>query len=238
MGFNNKLNGVIKDSFDYLRPFSFVNVLFYLLLASLWVFIACFLMLALKSEGGNNFSAYIAIIASIIALTTLTYNARRHISEDYTKDAKEYLKRAYEILAPENPGAPPPNTRMAWLTAARNLKIAERLGNQIIMSSHKEIFIEERQFWRIKLGGIIKNFPTEYYAESAKKFIINDPGDREPLSEYSLYVIHKFIEWDDNYKDSLDEDRFSEEDKLRLLRRGFTNLHNLLLAVDRYRLRR
>ena len=237
MSFNNKLNGVTKGFFNYLRPYSFVNVFFYFLLVLFSVFIVCFLMLALKSGVDNNFSAYIAIIASTIAVTTLTYNARRHISEDYTKDAKEYFKRAYEILTPETQDALPPDTRMAWLTAARNLKIAERLGNQIIMSSHKEIFIEERQFWRIKFGGIIKNFPSEYYAESAEKFIINGPGDKEPLSEYSLYVIHKFIEWDDEYKDSLDDTRFSEADKMRLLRRGYSNLYNLLLAVDGLRRR-
>ncbi|MHA0962600.1 hypothetical protein [Enterobacter cancerogenus] len=237
MSFNDKSNNVVKVFFNYLRPYSFVNVFFYFLLVLLSVFIFCFLMLALRSGVDNNFSAYIAIIASTIAVTTLTYNARRHISEDYTKDAKEYFKRAYEILTPKTPDSLPPDTRMAWLTAARNLKIAERLGNQIIMSSHKEIFVEERQFWRIKLGGLIKNFPSEYYAESAEKFIISGSDDKEPLSEYSLYVIHKFIDWDDEYKDSLDDTRFSEAEKMRLLRRGYSNLYNLLVAVDRLRRR-
>lgn len=100
------------------------------------------------------------------------------------------------------------------------------------MSSHKNTFIEERQFWKWKLGEIIKNFPAEYYAMSPEKFLIYSPDDKEPLSVYSLYVIHRFIDWDETYEDPLDSERFSESDMLRLWRRGFFNLHQLLKAVE------
>lgn len=224
--------------YNYLRPFSFVNVVFHVFLVVLVILIVFFVSSVLVSEENKNIAAYVAIVASTLALTTLTYNARRHISEDYSKDAKEYLKRAYEILAPSTPDAFPPDTRMAWLTAARNIKIAERLGSQVIMSSHKESFVEEKQFWRLKLGEIIKNFPPKYYAEPPEKFIVCGPDDKEPLSEYSLYVVHKFIDWDDEYKEPLDTTRFSQQDKERLLRRGYSNLYYLLTAVDKLRLRR
>ncbi|MEQ5194616.1 hypothetical protein [Klebsiella pasteurii] len=231
-------NMLFVQRLSFLRPFSFVNICFYFLTFLLAVLTVTFLLLAISGNVDGNRTTYIAILASLIAITTLSYNIRRHVSEDYSKDAKEYLKRAYEMLAPKNPSDLPPNDRMSWLTAARFLKIADRLGQKIIMSSHKKIFIEEKQYWRWKLGEIIKNFPNEYYAQSPEKFIMYSQVDKEPLSEHSLYVIHKFIEWDDTYEDPLKTERFSEDDKKILLRRGFTNLYHLLKDVDGIRRQR
>ncbi|EPD2884530.1 hypothetical protein ACR8XW_003799 [Klebsiella michiganensis] len=223
---------------SFLKPFLFVNIFFYFFTFLLAALTLTFLFLTISSDVSGKSTAYIAILASLIAITTLLYNVRRHISEDYSKDAKEYLKRAYEMLTPKNPGDLPPDDRMSWLTAARFLKVADRLGQKIIMSSHKKIFIEEKQYWRWKLGRIIKNFPSEYYAQSPEKFIISSPEDKEPLSEYSLYVVHKFIEWDEGYEDPLKTERFTDGDKELLLRRGFTNLYHLLNAVERIRRQR
>lgn len=219
---------------NYLRPFSFVNLLFYFSIFIALV-LSVFFIHSIFFNGAKSATSYIALLASSITMTTLIYNARRHLSEDYSKDAKEYLKRAYEIMEPKEGSEYPPDDRMVWLTAARFLKISERLGLQIIMSSHKKTFIEEKQFWRWKMVGIIKNFPSGYYSQSPEKFIIYGREDKEPLSEYSLYVIHKFIEWDSAYVDPLEETVFSEEDILMLMRRGNTNLSHLLREVRKLR---
>lgn len=219
---------------NYLRPFSFVNLLFYFFIIVSFVLVV-FFSNSIFFNGAKNAVSYVALLASSLTMLTLIYNVRRHLSEDYSKDAKEYLKRAYEIMEPKEGNEYPPDDRMVWLTAARFLKISERLGRQIIMSSHKKIFIEEKQFWRWKMGGIIKNFPSDYYAQTPEKFIVYGAGDKEPLSEYSLYVIYKFIEWDDNYTDPLDNTRFSEDDINMLMRRRHTNLFHLLKAVKKIR---
>lgn len=223
-----------KRMLIYLRPFSFVNLLFYFFILVTLVLAGVFLN-SIFFNGAQSAASYVALLASSLTMITLIYNVRRHLSEDYSKDAKEYLKRAYAIMEPRGGSEYPPDDRMVWLTAARFLKISDRLGQQIIMSSHKKIFIEEKQFWRWKMEDIVKNFPSDYYAPTPEKFIIYNAGDKEPLSEYSLYVIHKFIEWDNSYADPLDNTRFSEEDIEFLMRRGYTNLFHLLRAVKKLR---
>lgn len=223
-----------KSFIAFLRPFSLVNILFYISIFSSIAVLVTFLG-SFFSNDTKSATSYLALFASCLTMTALLYNARRHLSEDYSKDAKEYLKRAHEILKPKEGTEQPPDDRMVWLTAARFIKISNRLASQIIMSSHKKTFIEEKQYWRWKIKEYIKDFPPQYYAESPAKFIISSPGDKEPLSEDSLHAIHKFIEWDDDYTDPLEDVRFSEEDMKKLLRGQYRNLHNFLLDVQRIR---
>lgn len=237
---NNSINcsmksfmGWLKEISNYCRPISLINMSFYVLIFCLFTVMTYFIYAVFYLDGKGHATSYIAILASLVAITTLTYNARRHISEDYSKEAKEYFKRAYETLVPKDGADLPPNDRMSWLTAARFLSIAERMGGEIIMSSHKEAYVEEKHFWRWKFVELIKNFPVDYYSLSPKKFIFWTPGDREPISEYSIYVIHKFIEWEDNYKDPLKTKRFSDEEIDSLGRKGFSNLQDFLLEVKK-----
>lgn len=230
----NKIMQWINAAIKFLRPFSLVNLLFYIAILGSLILFVIFLNSIIFNEA-KSATSFGALFATSLTMTTLLYNARRHLSEDYSKDAKEYLKRAHEILEPKGGSEYPPDDRMVWLTAARFLKISERLASQIIMSSHKKTFIEEKQYWRWKIKEYIKNFPPQYYAVSAMGFRFYKPGDKEPLSEFSLYAIHKFIEWDDDYIDPLDDKHFSEEDREKLLRRGYRNLYNLLREVEHMR---
>jgi len=156
------------------------------------------------------------------------------MSEDYFKDAKEYLKRAYEVLEPKAAEKAPPNDRMTWLTAARFIGIAERLGDKIIMDSHKESFLEEKEFWRSKFRNIIKDFVWDNYCDGDGKYNSWTPHDREPIAEPSIYAIHKFIEWNDGYTDPLPDAIFSNKD-LEKLRRKFPSLAQFLSQVRRNR---
>lgn len=224
------IGGVI----NYLRPFSFVNVIFYI---SIMVLLGLFLTFlgSVLFSGTQSATSYIALLAASLTMTTLIYNARRHLSEDYIKDAKEYLKRANEILEPKDGNEFPPKDRVVWLTAARFLKISERLASKIIMSSHKATFIEEKQYWSWKMKEYIKNFPSEYYPEDfwkARHFV---PMKGSYFTEFSVYVIHKFIEWDSDYIDPLDKTCFSEEDIKKLRRNGYANLANILREVQKSR---
>lgn len=219
----------VKKLYNWLRPFSLINIVFYIVCFLCFVFFMFFLFRLIINAEGDHYVSFVALLAAVATITTLIYNLRRHISEDYFKDAKEYLKRAYEILEPKE-DAPTPNDRMSWLDAARLLGISERLGCKILMDSHKESFCEEREFWRSKFRKIIKDFPVEYYCESVEKFSMWTAEDRDPIAESSLYVVHKFISWNDEYSDPLPDVRFSRED-LSKLSREFPILAVLLERV-------
>lgn len=219
---------------NYLRPFSFVNVIFYISIMVLLGLFFTFLGSVLFSET-KSATSYIALMTASLTMTMLIYNVRRHLSEDYIKDAKEYLKRASEMLQPKDGKESPPKDRMVWLTAARFLKISERLASKIIMSSHKATFIEEKHYWKWKMKEYIQNLPPEYYPEEywkARHFV---PAMGSVLSESSVYVIHKFIEWDSDYIDPLNKSFFSEEDIHKLRRDGYVNLAIILSEVQKSR---
>ncbi|POT59627.1 hypothetical protein C3432_02590 [Citrobacter amalonaticus] len=223
-----------KKMVRWLRPFSFINIIFYFFCLFCLAFFAFFLVRLFINAEGDHYVGFVALLAAMATLTTLIYNLRRHMSEDYFKDAKEYLKRAFETFEPKNGQEAPPNDRMTWLTAARLIGIAERLGNKIIMDSHKESFLEEKEYWRSKFRNLIKDFAWSYYCDGVEKFNSWNIFDREPIAESSIYAIHKFIEWNEDYTDPLPDITFSN-DELKNLRRKFPSLSQLLSQVNRNR---
>ena len=214
-----------KKMLRWLRPFSFVNVIFYIFCLFSFIFFVFFLVRILISSESDHYVSFVALLAAVATLTTLIYNLRRHMSEDYFKDAKEYLKRAYEVLEPKKDDAAP-DDRELWLDAARLLKTADRLGHKILMDSHKESYSEEREFWKSKFRGIIKDFGVHYYCDGIDKFN-SSPRNNKPISEPSIYVIHKFISGGDDNNAPLLEESFSDKE-ITSLNKKFPNLAYLL----------
>lgn len=216
----------LQSFINWLKPFSFLNVFFYLMIlivAFLSVFFSFYFLF-----GRGNSAQPLTLLAVGAALLTLIYNVRRHISEDYSKEARAYLEKAYDTLKPSVPGEPPINDRLLWLTCARMLKISENLSKKILFDSHRDAYIEDRQYWRAKFWDIIKPFSSEYYAEKPEHLIMHNSEDRAPLAESSLYVIYKFMEWAKDYQDPLDNYRFTDEEIETMQVRGPRGLGDLL----------
>ncbi|WP_439069709.1 hypothetical protein ACSJL3_005003 [Serratia nevei] len=211
-----KTRGFSLDFLNGLKPFTAINLFFYGIILTLAFFSLVFSFLFVF-DGTGEYTKFFILLAVSVTLLTLVYNIRRHVSEDYYKDAKEYLEKAFEMLQPKEGDIKPPNDRYIWLTAARFLKVSERMAGKIMMTSHKDMYREERQFWRVKFSGLVKDFPAEYYAESPEKMRVWGSRDRDPLSESSLVVIYKFIEWEKNYVDPLKSLKFTDDeiDKMR-----------------------
>lgn len=209
---------------------NFINFIFCSLCFMMILLLFFFAWQFFDYSSSSHYTSYLAILAALVALATLAYNARRHLSEDYCEEAKEYLKRAFEILDAKEDGLPP-NDRLSWITAARFIKVSERLSKKLIMTSHKETYIEEAEYWRGRFRGIIKDFPADYYAESPEKFKTWTPEDREPIAESSIYVIYKFMEWDSNYTDPLPDVRFSDNDIAKMCFHQSSNLGRFLQAT-------
>jgi len=224
---------VIIAALKWLAPFSLVNILFHSLLFILCISIVIIFSLILFTDISRT-KDYLIILGFLAAALTLTYNVRRHLSEDYFKEAREQLQKAFDILNIYDADGRLSNDRLRWLTAARTLLIAERIGKKIMMSSHKEINVEDRQFWRMKFHEIVKNFPEEFYAEKAEHMIHHMADVRSPISEASLVIIHEFIDWDESYVDPLKREFFSDE-KLDLLDRHYPHMVRVLRTVRRIR---
>lgn len=224
---------IIRKIVCLFKPFSLVNSLFHVLILVLSVSLLVFVLLLMFTDTSRA-KDYLIILGFLAAALTLTYNVRRHLSEDYFKEAREQLQKAFETLNVYDAEGRLSNDRLRWLTTARTLLIAERIGKKIMMGSHKEINIEDRQFWRMKFLEIIKDFPEDFYAERPEHMITHGWEDRSPISEASLVIIHEFIEWDRSYIDPLKREFFSDE-KLDVLMKRYPNMVRVLMAVRRIR---
>lgn len=229
-----KVRGLLLHGLNNVKPFTAINLFFYVIIFTLILFSLIFTFLFV-SDGTGEYAKYFILLAVSVTLLTLVYNIRRHVSEDYYKDAKEHLEKAFEILQPKDGGVQPPNDRYIWLTAARFLKVSERLAEKIMMTSHKDMYREERQYWRVKFRGLVKDFPAEYYAESPEKMGGWSSRDRSPLSEPSLVVIYKFLDWEEDYIDPLDSLTFTDDEIEHMRISTHRQLGGFLHDVREYR---
>jgi len=91
----------------------------------------------------------------LTALVAFLVNLRRARFDDVLKAATDLLEKAYEKLAPKDGSSEPTNHRLSWLSAARLIAPAEKLGKDITESSHKLIYQEKREYWRTRLYELI-----------------------------------------------------------------------------------
>lgn len=228
---------------SWLKPFSVINILFYMLIfiASLLVGVICLALIFPLSPSMNPvqlttseaiisdstpFKDYLIILGFMAAALTLTYNIRRHLSEDYYKEAKSQLEKAFNTLVIDK--AHVTNDRLKWLTCARLLLSAERIGNKIIMSSHKYIYKEDKQYWRVKLVEVVTDFDEYFYLGGDGGFFEESPGVVDKVSLDSLLVVHKFMQWDEAYADPLGHQLLNADQERHILH-FYPKLHKIII---------
>lgn len=229
----NSFKFTLSKAIDYIKPFSFMNILFHaivitLILNFITVLLSTFFMKSLSDFEGFM-KLFWPIVVFQLAALGFVYNIRRHLSEDYYKEAKEQLSKAYENLHHFKDGVLD-NDRLRWLTTARMLSVSIMLSKKIMMSSHKIMYREEKQFWRMKFVDLVTDFPSEFYAESPKHLIMHSSDERAPIAESSLVEIYDFMKWPDDYVDPLHDKRFSNEEIESMTTRGPRGLGYLLKA--------
>lgn len=218
-----------KRSLQWIKPLSLINVFFYFLICTLLIALSLLLFPFFSAStpvvpSGVNLQEkssakdYWVILGFLAAAITLTYNIRRHLSEDYYKEAKSQLEKSYLCLC-NNPSQKITNDRLKWLTTARLLLSAERISNKIIMSSHKYIYKEDKQYWRIRFVEIIEDFPEDFYQGHADGVVTDFENMHEKISLASIYAIHKFMQWDDSYIDPLEKQLLSKDQRTYISRR-------------------
>lgn len=188
----------------------------------------------------SEVSPFLTALGVLVALLTLLRNGDRAASEDYLESARDLIAKAYQTLNVIDDGGRPKNNRMHWLTSARMIRTAEHIGSKISVQSHKEIWVEELEYWRGRFYDLIhtdiEGFPETYYAEKPEHMDGYTSGVREPLSEKSLAVLYRFIKWPQDRPDSLqDECVFSDEEIETMSLFGPRGLGRLLEKVRRRR---
>lgn len=215
----------------YLMPFSFMNMVFSLLVLSLILsfFVTVFVIFNFRDDLDAVMKNYWPLVAFQLAALGFVYNIRRHISEDYYKECKEQMSKAYENLNHFKDGSLD-NDRLRWLTTARMLSVSNMLSKKIMISSHKIMYREEKQFWRMKFHDLVKDFPSEFYAEDPQHLMMHGSRDRPPIAEASLVEIYDFMKWSSDYVDPLEAKTFTDEEIEKMTIRGPKGLGYLLKA--------
>ena len=182
----------------------------------------------------SDTTPHIVAAGVLVALVTLLMNQRRIASEEFLKNASDLLSNAYEILEKsKDDNGIPKNSRINWLTAARLIRTAESIAELLTEESHQRIWRETKEYWRGRLRDLINpsngSFPNNYFAAKPLDMLVWGDGDQEPLSEKSLTVLYRFIQWPDHFEDPLKKERaFSDEEIEKMSMFGPKQLGELL----------
>ncbi|MGO9378656.1 MAG: hypothetical protein ACLP29_08895 [Dissulfurispiraceae bacterium] len=208
---------------------------------------AYFLFFPPMPEYVTNIGPLFVGVAALVALLTLRINLDRNDSEDrkrnsqnYLKSATEFLEKAFETLADLDDKQLPKNNRLNWLSAARLIKASEKMQTLITEDSHKIIYGEQKAYWRARFYDLLMpnnrdGFPEDYYAQEPAHMImyIDDGKVRPPLSEKSLAVLYRFIQWPEGSTDPLlGIPKFTSEEMGKMELLGPRSLASFLNKVE------
>lgn len=103
-------------------------------------------------------------------------------------------------------------SRLAWLTAARNIVISRALISEIRDETKKSIALEKELLLRLKYKSLLwpdgeggEKLPASFYADSYKdyKSFIRSTNKKDPIAISSIVEIYRFASWPANMKDPL-----------------------------------
>ncbi len=187
----------------------------------------------------SDFGGYIGgVLAPILAfasflglLASLSEHRDRAAREEERKDAEVHLQsatsaleRAYNSIMAGGEGVTPNSDRLAWLTSARLILMAEDISSRIGVESIREMYLAEEEYWRRRF--------YEVFDPAGFDSPLNDPafyrrGEERVrgyfIDERSIKVIFRFCDWPEGREDPIDSiARFTdaELERMTLGRRG------------------
>ena len=185
---------------------------------------------------GGTIIAALALAALAVSvklqLQQLALDRQRHESELLLAEIDENYRRSFESLVGDSSDGLPNNSRLAWLSAARLILLAESLSTKL-PTSYQSILVSKQLYWRFKFFDLLEPLDKageEFWAESPERFFGWTPGERAPISERSAKVIHDWVyaEWPDPMED---QPRFSKDDIERLYKFRWRGLGSLLKTI-------
>lgn len=190
----------------------------------------------------------IALVAAPISYFTQgTVSLRSKISESEhlaVSGSLELLEEAVQKLSRSVEQGR--RSRIDWLTAARNIRIAKQLVEQVQDPARKALALEREFLYRQRIRNILSpletgdldGLPECFFASSPSDYtgFICTTGKLDPIAESSLVEIYRFAQWPDGVKDVLEKDLvFSEAEIDRMVNFGPRCLGHLMAEAHRLR---
>jgi hypothetical protein len=195
------------------------------------------------AEFGSYFGGLGGTIIAALALAALAVSVRlqlqqlaldreRHEAELLLAEIDENYRRSFESLAANASDGLPNNSRLAWLSAARLILVADGLSRKL-PAAYQPILISKQLYWRFKFFDLLEPLDKageDFWAESLERFLGWRPGERAPISEQSAKVIHDWIfaDWPDPMED---QPRFTSDEIDRLYKFRWRGLGSLLKKI-------
>jgi len=137
--------------------------------------------------------------------------------------ALELLDDAYERV--HRSVASGKRDRVEWLTAARNIVLAEQISRQIENNAKAAIYTEKEHLVRLRFNIILdpkdgenafSGIPSKFFADSAKdyEFHMITKGKKAPVAIPALVEIYRFSKWPSNRKDILQKSKRFTADEI------------------------
>ena len=163
-----------------------------------------------------NYLDWIKITISILTLGSIVIaffayrtNSRKILEDRIRERDKEYVAQmlkswqwALDALSENGKPSPPKPDRLNWLTAARHVLRAQKIGAQIANPTYKLIAAENEEFWRHKFYVALSDpslRQASYYSQS------ENPSWPENIDTRSALVIVNFSNWKADAIDPIDE---------------------------------
>jgi hypothetical protein len=149
-----------------------------------------------------------AFFSAIVAYKAYRANLRK-IEEDRIRDrdkelllqVQKSLQWAYDSLTDEGKTIPPKADRLNWLTCARHLLRARKLGEKISSNTYQIIYQETEEFWRHRFYLALDNPATlspAYFGKRRSSFT------GEQIEPRSAKTIIEFSAWKQETEDPID----------------------------------
>ncbi|MCZ2496433.1 hypothetical protein GN316_06670 [Xylophilus sp. Kf1] len=187
----------------------------------------------------DSLTTLFATIGAGTALYVFLFNLQRARSQDVLTAAGGMFQKAYESIKPEGTETLPRNSRLAWLTAARLLKMGVELGSSVTEPSHIKIYAAERHYWQGKFYDLIypnypEGLPENFYAAKPEHMVgYSGRLEQQPLSVRSLKYLYDFITWRSDEADPLEQvDNFTDAEIEKMIMFGPKGLGRLLQKVN------
>lgn len=211
--------------------------------------ILALVILAIFSPHSKRIQAYMEpavpiglALVGFLGQRSISLRSKIHASEQIASDsAIELLGDAYEIVRMSITSRS--RNRLDWLTAARNIRVALQLTDQIGDQASFAITREKELIYRARFRELIYGSnlsssdgpPEAFFADSARDYIRGyfvSSGKVDPISEASLVEIYRFCQWPAGRADVLpDNQHFTETEIRHMVRFGPRGLGRLFHKV-------
>ncbi|MCG3651944.1 hypothetical protein L5F32_06630 [Aliarcobacter butzleri] len=216
-----KLISRIKKTFlNYKEKFGITICILWVLIIIVIVLNLCFDLQTFILVGLAGLLASATVVKNIENTNKIEKEKKeKESSEFYLNKSISELNNVYELLKDKN------NDRVTWILAARVLNLALELSKKIKLENHKEFYNLQEFQLKHKLLDLFKseeykklsfyvgcNNPLEIDYNRAISEYFKNMYKGNHLAEISLYEIFSFLEYPDDFKDPLDNDKLPIND--------------------------